>query len=283
MKRKIITIDEDKCNGCGLCIPNCPEGAIQMIDGKARLISDIFCDGLGACIGHCPDGAIQTEEREAEPYDESKVIPHIVRQGTNTLIAHLKHLNDHGEMRYLNQALDYLRKKNIPAPKYEAEGRRPGCPGAKQMSFSNKTAGASSPKSEPGKSEAMDSELTQWPVQLTLLNPGASYLNGADLVIAADCVPFAFPDFHAKFLKGRKLAIFCPKLDQNMDEYMEKLTEIFKTQSINSVRVVRMEVPCCGGVTMAVRQALEASGASIPFSEIVISIQGKIISPSNPG
>jgi NAD-dependent dihydropyrimidine dehydrogenase PreA subunit len=201
MKRKIISVDEEKCNGCGLCIPACHEGALQVIDGKVRLISDHFCDGLGDCIGHCPEGAITIEEREAEPYDEVKV-------------------------------------------------------------------------SEP---ENIPSELRQWPVQLHLLNPQASYFRDADVLLAADCVAFSMGDFHPRFLKGKSLAIACPKLDTNKESYVQKLTAMIRDAGVRSLTVMIMEVPCCGGLVQMARIAREQAGSNIPMNVKVIGVKGELV------
>jgi ferredoxin len=272
MKRKIIEINEEKCNGCGLCVPNCPEGAIQIIDNKARLISDIFCDGLGACIGHCPEGAIIINEREAEEYNEKKVMVNIARQGENTIKAHLKHLFDHGETKLLNEAVEYLNENNIKVPELkEEQHHHEGCPGAKMMNLNP----AKSNNSNSG--IKLESELRQWPVQLQLLNPNAPYFENADIVVAADCVPFSYPDFHRKFLKDKILVVFCPKLDQTIDSYIEKLSLIFTNKNIKSITIVHMEVPCCSGTNHIVQQALEKSGKNIFVKEYTISLNGEII------
>jgi ferredoxin len=275
MKRQIIEIDEEKCNGCGLCIPNCPEGALQIIDGKARLISDLFCDGLGACIGECPEGAITTVEREAEPYDESKVMENIIKAGPNTIKAHLKHLWDHDQREYMQQAVAILKEKGIPVPNLQEDNQAPivcGCPGsmAREIKLEDKSETESS-------SIKLNSELRQWPVQLHLINPNAPYLKNADLLIAADCVPFAFANFHQRFVKGKIVINFCPKLDSGIDSYIEKLAEIFKNQDIQSVTIVKMEVPCCGGIEHIIMKALEKAGKALMVKANVISIDGKII------
>jgi len=272
MKRQIIEIDEKKCTGCGECIPNCPEGALQIIDGKARLVSDLFCDGLGACIGNCPEGAISTVEREAEPYNEAKVMENIIKAGPNTIKAHLNHLKDHSQTEFYTQAVEILKNKNIPVPdmKNEAECTHAGCPGMAARSIER--AGLSD--AVPG---SLNSELRQWPVQLHLLNPHASYLKNADLLVSADCAPFAFADFHRKFLKGRIVINFCPKLDQGIDRYVEKLAEIFSSADIRSVTIIRMEVPCCGGIENIIRHALHKAGKSMSLKTFVISIQGELI------
>ncbi len=276
-KRKIIAIDEEKCNGCGLCIPNCPEGALRIIDGKVRLIGDLFCDGLGACIGHCPEGAIRIEEREAEPYDEKKAMENIVRQGENTVLAHLDHLRDHGEAGYLKQALDFLQERGIDIGRHKQAKRdlKPcapsQCPGSMAVSFDHHPSASDDPDSVPEPKNV--SELRQWPVQLALVPPFAPYLNGAHLLIAADCVPFAYPDFHADFLKGKVLLIACPKLDDT-EFYMEKLTEIFKINEIKSITCVHMEVPCCFGLKHLISGALAKAGKEVSVENVVVSIKG---------
>jgi ferredoxin len=293
MKRKIIQIDDEKCTGCGLCIPNCQEGALQMIDGKARLISDLFCDGLGACIGHCPEGAIEIIEREAEPYDERKVMEMIVPKGRNTILAHLEHLRDHGETEFINQAIQYLKEKNIDmspdsttmgshasrpnvaaAINHEKAHSGCGCPGAQTMDFSIEEKVA--PVAAVTAFDA-PSELKQWPVQLHLLNPQASYFKNADVVLAADCAAFSMGNFHAKFLKGKSLAIACPKLDSNKESYVEKLSSMIADARINSLNVIMMEVPCCSGLLQMARMARSQAGRNIPIRETIISIRGEIL------
>jgi NAD-dependent dihydropyrimidine dehydrogenase PreA subunit len=294
MKRKIITIDDEKCNGCGACIPDCPEGALQLIDGKARLISDLFCDGLGACIGSCPEDAISVEEREAEPYDESKVMANIVRHGANTIKAHLAHLQDHGEDEFMREAIAYLVENDIEVPSEfldskcacgesvidrgpepHGQGRSHnhggGCPGTRLMDFEMDTPPWK--QEEAAALESMPSRLKQWPVQIMLIPPHASFLNGADLLFAADCVPFAYPDFHEKFLKGRVCLVGCPKLD-DAQHYLEKITEMFKLNDIKSVMIAYMEVPCCGGMTRIIEEAMKASGKNIPLASQMIGIKG---------
>src|SRR3989338_111187 len=213
-KRKIIQINEGKCNGCGLCIPDCPEGALQIIDGKARLVSDLFCDGLGACIGSCPRGAIKIVEREAEPYNEKKVMGKIVKQGNSVIKAHLEHLKENGENRYLAEAISFLNKKKIKNPLNEKisdnseSNQLPcGCPGSKVIDTRNKAG------KDTNSSTRQESELRQWPIQLSLVPEQASYFDEVDLLIAADCVPFAYANFHQDFLRNKTLIIGCPKLD----------------------------------------------------------------------
>jgi ferredoxin len=278
MKRKIIQIDEEKCNGCGLCIPNCHEGAMRLIDGKARLISDLFCDGLGACIGHCPEGAIEIVEREAEPYDERKVMEMMVPKGRNTILAHLEHLRDHNESVFLQQATDYLTENNIMMNPEKTEPHSPaecGCPGSKAMDFRAGPMADRHPDTSQVQSTA--SELRQWPVQLHLLNPQASYFRNADVALAADCVAFAMGNFHSRFLKGKSLAIACPKLDANKESYIQKLTSMIADTKINSLTVVMMEVPCCGGLLQMAKTARTNSGRNIPIKQAIVNLQGEVI------
>ncbi|MCX5776468.1 MAG: 4Fe-4S binding protein [Candidatus Firestonebacteria bacterium] len=278
-KRKIIKIVLDKCTGCGLCIPNCPEGALQIIDGKARLISDLFCDGLGACLGHCPEGAIVIEEREAEKYDEKKVMANIVKQGKNTIKAHLIHLRDHGEKELLGLAIEYLNENNpeinVPELVHGGEdghsGHGGGCPGSKMRDMRKEENKET--KTEVGE---LTPEIQNWPVQIMLVPVHAPYFNGADLLIAADCVPFAYPKFHQDLLKGKILLIGCPKLDDN-GLYAEKLGQIIKDNDIKSVTVAHMEVPCCFGILQSVEAAIEASGKNIAMKEATIGIKGNRI------
>ena len=269
-KRKIIEIDEEKCTGCGECIPGCPEGALQVIDGKARLISDIFCDGLGACIGDCPEGAINVIEREAEPYDERRVMANILKQGDGVVRAHLKHLKDHGEEGYLKEALEFLEEKGIEVPlEEEAPATMAcGCPGTNVMDFRDK-------KSPDAPAAELESELRQWPVQLHLVPPNAPYFDGADLLVTADCVPFAYANYHQDLLKGRTVVVGCPKFD-DIDAYKEKLKSIIETNNILSITVATVEVPCCSGLYGVTEAALQESGKEIPFKQVVIGIDGTI-------
>ncbi|MBN1895737.1 4Fe-4S binding protein [bacterium] len=277
MLREIITIDEGKCNGCGLCVPGCPEGAIQIIDGKARLISDLFCDGLGACLGHCPEGAITIEKQEAQPYDERRVMENIIQAGPNTIKAHLAHLKEHGETVFLKTALDVLDEKKSPIPgdfKSAEPGscgaQAGGCPGSRTLSFDRK-------KTAESAEAAMQSELSQWPVQLHLVSPNAPYFRSADVVLAADCTAFAVGDFHRRFLRGKALAIACPKLDEGQDIYLAKLTAMIDQANINTLTVVMMQVPCCGGLLSLAKKAVEAAGRKIPVKKVVVSLQGEIL------
>lgn len=277
-KRKIIEIDEEKCNGCGLCIPNCPEGAIQIIDGKARLVSDIFCDGLGACLGHCPQGAISTIEREAEPYDEKKTMrENIIKAGKNTIIAHLKHLKDHGEMEYFKEAMDVLQEKGIEVSldeETECSCDHPphqACPGAKMEDFSDER------KETAEESGSRSSQLRQWPVQLHLIPPFAPYFQNRDVLLVADCVGYSLGDFHKDYLKGRSITIACPKLDSNQEIYIDKLTKLIDGGNIKSLTVMTMEVPCCNGLLHLARAAASKASRKISIKSIVVGIKGDIL------
>ncbi|MCM8809616.1 MAG: 4Fe-4S binding protein [Candidatus Omnitrophica bacterium] len=272
MKRKIIEIDEEKCNGCGNCIPNCPEGALQIIDGKARLISDLFCDGLGACIGSCPQDAIKIVEKEAEPYNEKKTMENIIKQGKNTIIAHLKHLHEHGETEYLKQALEVLKEKDIEVDLNEVF-EVPCCPGMKIVDRTNE-------EEKVGENIEIKSQLRQWPIQLHLVNPNAPYFKKADLLVAADCTAFSYGNFHNDFIKGKTIIIGCPKLDQGIDRYIDKIKQIVKNNNINTITVAIMEVPCCSGLLRIVEEAIENSGKKIPIKKVVISLEGEILEES---
>lgn len=273
MLRKIIRIDEEKCTGCGLCIPDCPEGALQIIDGKARLISDLFCDGLGACVGACPEGAMHVVEREAEPYDEEVVMENIIKAGSNTIKAHLEHLTDHGEHDLYKQAVAVLEKKGLPVPEIrkKEETMACGCPGSNIREINRKE------QSNEQAAVSLNSELRQWPVQLHLINPQAKYLDNSDLLLAADCTPFAYANFHQRFIKGRIAITLCPKLDHGMEQYLEKLVTILKTHEIKSLTVVHMEVPCCSGIVHLAERAIRESGKSVLLKDYTISVDGQII------
>jgi len=231
MKRNIVKIDEEKCNGCGLCVPACAEGAIQIINGKAKLIADNLCDGLGACLGDCPQDAITIEQREADYFDEQAVT---------------------------------TSQSAVKAPVHGG-----GCPSAQAQKLSP------APISVTAKTETGPSQLGNWPVQLKLVPPNAPFLTGADLLLAADCVPFAYPDFHQKYLSGKTLLIGCPKLD-DVEAYLEKLTAILSQNDIQRLTVLHMEVPCCTGLLSLAHQALAASGKDIPFEAVTIGIKGEV-------
>lgn len=293
MIREIVKIDEDLCNGCGLCVPNCHEGALQIIDGKARLISELMCDGLGACIGHCPEGAITIEEREAEAYDETTVIAQMVRSGKNTVFAHLKHLQEHGETGYLKDATTWLKAnreslpftiaevhellngKNGPAGAVQ-ESPGCGCAGSAPQAFA--AAGGFRLATQTAVTESPASELTQWPVQLHLINPAASYFQGADLLVAADCAAFAHGDFHRTFIRGKKLVIACPKLDQSKETYIQKFIRLINEARVNTISVVIMEVPCCSGLIQMVQYAAQTAHRRVPVKAVTISVRGEVLS-----
>ena len=334
MQRDIIKIDEEKCNGCGMCVPNCHEGALQVIDGKVRLVSELMCDGLGACIGHCPEDAITIEKREAEPYDEIAVISEMVKKGVNTVVAHLKHLKDHHEYGYLEEGttwlevhaaelpfdlaavLDAVNSGRGPATDGEGGGQPQqnrhqhmhqqenqhmhqqehqhmhqhqhglqqesqqmhghqhrhggGCPGSAERIIAPAPAFAAPASDIP-------SQLTHWPVQMHLVNPNSPAYRGADLLLAADCVAFSMGSFHNRFLKGKSLAIACPKLDHGTETYVEKLTVMIDTARVNTITVVMMEVPCCGGLMQMVRAAMARASRKVPVKTIIVSIDGKIL------
>ncbi len=233
--RKIVRIDEEKCNGCGACVPACAEGAIQIVDGKAKLISEQYCDGLGACLGECPQGAIIIEERAAEDFDEEAVKLHLEAK-THT-------------------------EEELPC----------GCPSATVVQFERQEATGVLPR------ETVDQQsmLSQWPVQLTLVPPSAPFLQGADLVLAADCVPFAYAGFHHDFLRGHALLVACPKLD-DFQAHQRKLTEILRHSQVKSLTVVHMEVPCCFGLVHMAKQAIHLSDKDIPFKEVTVGVRGDL-------
>ncbi|MCF8242094.1 MAG: 4Fe-4S binding protein [Melioribacteraceae bacterium] len=270
MIREIIKIDEHLCDGCGDCVPSCREGALQVIDGKVRLISDLFCDGLGACIGHCPQDALTIEKREAEPYNETKVMDYIVKGGPNVIKAHLEHLIDHNELDYVTEAIEYLNKNEIPIPELKREkAEHSGCPGSKEMEIDT-----TENISEAG---ARQSHLANWPIQLHLANPNAAYFKNSDLLLSADCCGFSYPDFHKDFLKGKSLIIACPKLDTNKQSYFDKLISMMENSNLNSITILVMQVPCCSGLVQMVQQAVEISGCEIPVHVKVIGIDGTIL------
>jgi NAD-dependent dihydropyrimidine dehydrogenase PreA subunit len=272
MKRTIIHIDEATCTGCGLCVPNCPEGAIQVIDGKARLVSDALCDGLGACIGECPEGAIAVEEREAAAYDEREAIARVAKAGPAVIAAHLAHLRSHGQQQWHDEALTWLAEQGIPVPAAaDAPRHAGGCPGMQVIDRTRDTDAmpAAAASDAP-------SALRQWPVQLKLLNPAAPFFDQAELLVAADCAPFAYANFHSELLRGKVVIMLCPKLDDGQEEYIEKLAAIFTTHSIRSITVAHMEVPCCGGVARLVDAAQQRAGTAIPVQDVTITISGEI-------
>ena len=238
--RKIIRIDEDRCNGCGVCIPACAEGALQVVDGKARLVSDKYCDGLGACLGECPQGAITIEEREAEEFDEAAVEHHMHEKG-------------HSE-------------EELPC----------GCASAAVTQF-ERTAGVGAVP----QAGCRHSMLGHWPVQLTLVPPTAAFLQGADVVLAADCVPFAYAGFHHDFIKDHALLVACPKLD-DFQAHQDKLTEILRRSQVKSLTVVYMEVPCCSGLVHMAKEAVRSSGRDIPVREVMVGVEGELQEAGSP-
>ena len=269
MERQIIRIDEEKCDGCGLCAKGCPEGALQVIDGKARLVSEITCDGLGACVGDCPRGAITVETREAAPYDERLTLDNLIPQGANTLKAHLRHLHEHGQTTYLQQALACLQERHIPVPDFKENALHQGCPGSAPRDLSRGQAA-------PATRDGLVSQLTQWPVQLHLVSPMNPAFEKADLLIAADCTAFALADFNQKWLPGRKLVIACPKLDQNQAVYLDKLTALIDEAKVNTITVMIMEVPCCGGLLRLAQSAVARASRKVPIKVVVVGIDGGV-------
>lgn len=250
--RKIVHIDESKCNGCGLCIPNCVEGALKIIDGKARLVSEVYCDGLGACLGHCPQDAITVIEREAEEFDEKAVEEFLASEKQDEHRNSMGHNHGHGcqgEHNHISHA------------------QHGGCPGSRMRQFNNSVEEDSDVK--------ITSKLRQWPVQLELVPPNAPYLKEADLLVTADCVPIAYGNYHNDFLKGRAVVVGCPKLDDTQ-LYLERLEEMIRLNDLKSITVLRMEVPCCGGIAYAAKMARDNAEANVPITVITIGIQGDI-------
>lgn len=294
MKRTVIKIDEELCNGCGNCVEGCHEGALQLIDGKAVMISDLYCDGLGACIGDCPVGAIELIEKETEPYNEIAVMERIHVKGEKVVLAHLQHLKNHGEMEWFNQGVEWCRKNNFsidlskitgpdkPATtehkipvSTEGKGMACGCPGSMERDF--RSIAPAAPSTVTFHPSGNVSELKQWPVQLHLLNPSAGYFQGSDVLLASDCSSFTHGTFHQTFLKNKTLAIACPKLDSNLNSYVEKLVSMIDQSKINTLTVLIMEVPCCGGLLQIAKRAKEMASRNIPLKLLVMSIKGEII------
>ncbi|NLA15333.1 MAG: 4Fe-4S ferredoxin [Bacteroidales bacterium] len=261
MKRTIIKIDEGLCDGCGICVEGCHEGALQLINDKAVIVSDLYCDGLGACIPDCPRGAISLEEREAEPYNEEAVMERVVPKGERVILAHLTHLKDHGELEFMQQGIDFLKKHNIKVDLSSLEAPEQPQAGHQPYVFQ--------PASRPA-------QAPQFPVQLHLINPMNSLFSGAHLLVAADCSAFIIPDFHRRFLKDKVLAIACPKLDRNLDTYVAKLTTLIDTAKIETLTVLQMAVPCCSGLMKLVSMAREKAQRYIPVKRIVLNLQGEI-------
>jgi len=239
--RKIVEIDEELCDGCGQCVPACAEGAIEIIDGKAKIVADLLCDGLGACLGDCPMGALEIIEREADEFDEEAV---------------------HVRLEQLKAESEKQKEETLPC----------GCPSAQLQSF----ASACTEQVESPAAVEMKSALSQWPIQITLIPPQAPFLEEADLLVAADCAPFVFPNFQRDFIQGRVVLVGCPKLDDG-GSYIAKFTEIFKIRNIKSVTVPIIEVPCCSGLPMILKKAMEDAGKSVPTEVVVLSVKGEVL------
>jgi NAD-dependent dihydropyrimidine dehydrogenase PreA subunit len=282
--REIIEIDEDSCDGCGACAVGCREGALQVIDGKARLVGESLCDGLGACIGECPRGAITVTRREAEAYDEAKVMEGLSKLGPKVIEAHLEHLRGHGQDAYVREALAFMAERGIPvpAPAMAGHDQGGGCPGSASRRF-----GALRPQSPQGSAAlgpaalgaapkaATPSALSHWPIQMHLINPRGPQYAGADLLLAADCTAFSLGSFHADLLAGKSLAIACPKLDQGKDIYTEKLSILLGVA--RSITVAIMEVPCCSGLLKMVLDARETANKRPAIEAITLGIEGGIL------
>ena len=241
-ERKIIEIDDELCTGCGDCVPSCAEGALQIVGGKARLVADLYCDGLGACLGECPTGALKIIERTAEEFDE--------------------------------EAVEELLATKEQEETHDHETMACGCPSTQIQSFVPAEAGREA--NATAASGRAVSELSQWPVQIRLVPPTAPFLQGANLLVAADCTPVAYPNFHQDFLKEKAILVGCPKLD-DAEEYVQKFGEIFSKANIKSITVVVMEVPCCQGLPIIVEKGMEIAGKTIPMEKVVISARGEIL------
>lgn len=297
MIREIVNIDKEKCNGCGLCIPNCQEGALQIIDGKAVLISELMCDGLGACLGHCPEGAISIEKREAQPYDEVLVLSRMLQEGKNIVIAHLLHLKEHNQTEFLKQALEYL-KQNKEYLKFDLNEvlarvnnsedinihlkmemnqteQKPitcGCPGSLSQNLGKRNENQIDEKFK------QESQLTNWPVQMHLINPSSANFRNADVLLSADCVAYAFGNFHQSHLKGKSLIIACPKLDSNKEIYIKKLVTLIDESEINSLTVMKMQVPCCTGLLQIAQISAAEAKRKVDIKSITVGIEGNVLS-----
>ncbi|MDR3641696.1 MAG: 4Fe-4S ferredoxin [Humidesulfovibrio sp.] len=263
--RKLITVNEDLCNGCGNCVTGCAEGALAIIDGKAKLVSEVFCDGLGACLGECPTGALNVVEVEAEDFNPKAVVMHLTSQGR----AVPEHMPDPASLR--------LDRTDGSA------GPHGGCPGSRVMSLAPQASAcqqANIPREQAAAGPGVT--LSHWPIQLRLVPPTAPFLQNASLLLTADCVPPAFPGFHAKFLPGRVLLLGCPKFD-DAQSYIDKLAAILRGNNIKDITVVQMEVPCCSGMTAIAQRAVAAAGASVPLQTMVITRDGQVQSAASDG
>ena len=265
-RRKVITIDQEKCNGCGQCITTCVEGALKLINGKARLVKEQFCDGLGDCIGECPTGALQIKELEVEDFNYEATVQHVSSTGGLEALAKLEAAKQRHEKTRLQ-----IQPQLSPLPHR--------CPGSLQQSLRSEAINdkPSSTDSTSGPAQAIRSELSNWPVQIHLVQPGAAFFQNRELVVMSTCGPLASPDVHWRFIRGRSLVVACPKLDRT-DGYVEKLAAILREASIPKVIVVRMEVPCCGGLTLIVKEAVTLCGRSdLVFEEVTLGIKGDLL------
>jgi ferredoxin len=272
-KRQIITIDEEKCDGCGACVPSCVEGALQVVNGKARLMKEDFCDGLGACLGECPQGALHVVEMAVDAYDEPAVLSFLQQTAPDRVEKHVAHLRAHGMTSSLNPAPVGVAACPVVDGRPQTADRRPARENEAAVSGRPSAVIALlTPNETPSAPTRARSELRQWPVQLHLLPPQAPFFQDAELYLIADCVPFAYPDLHADFLKDHAVAVGCPKLDDGR-AYIVKLVEILRSNDIRSLKVIRMEVPCCGGLEFIATQALAQSGKNIPIDSVVVGVR----------
>lgn len=256
VRRQIITIDEEKCDGCGNCVPACVEGALQVVNGKARLVKESYCDGLGACLGDCPQDALHVTELEVESYDEPGVLGHLRQTAPHRVEQHIEHLRSHG--------------MTSAATAVAAPAAIPLCPSVRVAAWEEPSAPVAA-ASEAEQGPRVRSELRQWPVQLHLLPPSAPFLQGATLTLIADCVPFANPNMHADLMRDTAIAVGCPKLDDGR-AYIQKLAQILQASDVRGLRVAYMEVPCCRGLVFIAQQALQLSGKDIPFETMLVNI-----------
>ena len=281
MKRQIIQIDDDLCNGCGDCVPSCAEGAIQIIDGKARLMDDALCDGLGACLGDYPEGALLVIERDADAFDEERVEQHLIQLGAGGG-GHVATPPPRTQAPPTDEAPAHPLRAALglggpPAGGSHAGGPGSpvggGCPGSRTLQYDDEPAAGAA--DEAG---TRTSQLRQWPVQLHLVSPMAPYFQGADVLLCADCVPFAVADFHRDHLVDRSLAIACPKLDDGQQAYVDKLVAMIDQARINTLTVMIMQVPCCGGLLQLAKQAVQAAQRNVPIKLQVVGLRGEILS-----